>query len=33
MSENNVKIDVVEFMGKKLNFLDLGKDISPDILA
>jgi kynurenine formamidase len=31
MSDNNVKIDVVEFMGKKLNFLDLGKDVAPDV--
>lgn len=31
MSDNNVKIDVVEFMGKKLNFMDLGKDVAPDV--
>lgn len=31
MSDNNVKIDVVEFMGKNLNFMDLGKDVAPDV--
>jgi len=32
MSGNDaVRLEAVEFMGKKLNFLDLGKDIAPEI--
>jgi kynurenine formamidase len=31
MSDDAVKIDVIEFMGKKLNFLDLGKEVGPDV--
>lgn len=31
MSNDKVNIDVVEFMGKKLNFMDLGKDVAPDV--
>lgn len=31
MSDASVKTDVIDFMGKKLNFLDLGKDVAPEI--
>ena len=31
MADTNAKIDVIDFMGKKLNFLDLGKDVAPEI--
>ena len=31
MNENETRIDVIEFMGKKLNFLGLGKYVAADI--
>ena len=31
MADTNAKIDVIDFMGKKLIFLDLGKDVAPEI--